>query len=113
MKAAAQKIVDELAGIKQDEIKPCAICKRGVAHDGNFLFWRLRFDRAALNPGGIHQQHGLEQMVGSPALARIMGTNPDIAKVIEGPLNVWVCEPCVLEKMSHLFGIAESEGAQP
>lgn len=113
MNSAAQKFVDDLPGIKQDEIKTCAICKRGVAHDGNFLFWRLRFDRAALNPRGIQQQYGLEQMLGSPALARIMGANPDIAKVIDGPCDVWVCEPCVLERMPQLFAIAESEGAKP
>lgn len=107
MTPAAQKIVDDLPGIKQREIKPCSLCEKGVAHDGNLLFWRLRFDRAMINPRGIQQQHGLELILGSPAMARVMGADPDIAKVVDGPHDVWVCEPCVLEKMLPLFTISE------
>ena len=107
MSAEARKILDELPGIKQREIKACALCDKGVAYGSNFMFWRLRFDRAAVNPRGVEQQHGLELMLGSPRLATIMGADPDIAKVLDGPHDVWICEPCVLDKMLGLFLIAE------
>lgn len=107
----AIQVIDELPGIKQREIKPCSLCRRGVAHDGNFLFWRLRFDRAGLDNRGIMRQHGLELMIGP--LASVMGSDPDIAKVIDGPYDVWICEPCVLERMPELFVLAERADGEP
>jgi hypothetical protein len=106
-KTAARAMLDKLPGIKQAEIKPCALCKKGVAHDGNILFWRMRLERAGLDHGAVQRQHGLELMIGSPAIARVMGTDSDIAKVIDGPHDVWVCEPCVSDKLTALFFIAE------
>lgn len=106
-RSSAQAMLDKLPGIRQAEIKPCAICKKGVAHDGNILFWRIRMERAGLHAPAIERQHGLELMLGSPALARVMGTDSDIAKVIDGPHDVWVCEPCVTEKCDWLFFVAE------
>lgn len=105
--AARAAILDKLAGIKQDEIKPCALCAKGVAHDGNILFWRIRLERAGLHAPAIERQHGLELMLGSPAIARVMGTDSDIAKVIDGPHEVWICEPCVSERLHPLFIITE------
>jgi hypothetical protein len=105
--SAARAVLDKLPGIKQAEIKPCSICKKGIAHDGNFLFWRIKLERAGLDAGAIERQHGLELMLGSPPLARVMGTDADIAKVIDGPHDVWVCEPCVMEKIPALFLIME------
>ena len=107
MNETARKILNELPGIKQSEIKPCALCDRGVAHDGNILFWRLRFDRAGLDLRAIQRQTGLEQFLGSAPLARVMGTDDDIAKVIDGPHDVWICEPCVLERVPELLIIGE------
>jgi hypothetical protein len=100
-------MVEKLPGIKQAEIKPCAICAKGVAHDGNILFWRIRMERAGLHMPAIERQHGLELMLGSAPLARVMGTDSDIAKVIDGPHDVWICEPCIIEKLYALLFIAE------
>lgn len=109
MSTSARKILDALPGIKQDEIKPCAICQRGIAHDGNFLFWRLAFDRAGIDASAVSRHAGLEQMLGTPLLARAMGVDADIARVIDGPHQVWICEPCVTAKLAPLFYLAEAE----
>jgi hypothetical protein len=95
--------LDKLPGMKQRDIKPCAICNKGLAHDSNFLFWRIKFDRLGLDLNAIQQQHGLELMMGSPVLANVMGPDRDIAKVVEA----LVCEPCVLQRLFGLFFIAE------
>lgn len=103
---------DELPCIKQREIKPCALCGRGLAHDGNFLFWRLRFDRLGFDRTAIDRQHGLELMLQSPRLALIMSPDRDIAKIIDGGHEALVCEPCVMEKLIGLLLIAEARNEQ-
>jgi hypothetical protein len=105
--SSTRAVLDKLAGIKQAEIKPCAVCKKGVAHDGNILFWRIKLERAGLHMPALARQHWLELMIGSPAVARAMGPDSDIAKVIDGPHDVWICEPCVSDKLHALFFIAE------
>lgn len=106
---SARAEIDKLPGIKQREIKPCALCGRGVAHDGNFMLWRIRFDRLMLDHTAIRQRHGLELMLGSPVLANAMGPDRDIAKVIDGDHEALVCEPCVEQRLSGLFSIAEHQ----
>lgn len=107
--AKARAEIAKLPGFKQSEIKPCAACGKGLAHDGNFLFWRLKFERLAVDHSAVQRQHGLELMLGSPAIASVMGPDNDIAKVIDGPTNVLVCEPCVMDRLLGLFLIAEKE----
>lgn len=105
----ARAILDSLPGIKQSDMKPCALCKKGVAHDANILFWRLRFDRLGLDLSAVQAQRGLELMLGSAEIANVMGPNRDIAKVIDGPHEVMVCEPCVEQRLLGLMLIAEDQ----
>ncbi len=107
--AKARAELAKLPGFKQSELKPCAVCGKGLAHDGNFLFWRLKFERLGIDHSAVQRQHGLELMLGSPAIARVMGPDEDIAKVLDGPTSVLVCEPCVTERMIGLFLIAEKQ----
>lgn len=104
---SARAELDKLPGMKQREIQPCALCKRGLAHDGNFLFWRIKFERLGLDHQAIQQQHGLELMMGSPVLANVMGPDRDIAKVLDGPHEALVCEPCVQDRLIGLFLISD------
>jgi hypothetical protein len=107
-RSSARATLEKLPGIKQSEIKPCALCKKGVGHDGNILFWRIRLERAGLHVPAIERQHGLELMLGSPGLAQVMGNDSDIAKVIDGPHDIWICEPCVINELPALFSVAEA-----
>jgi hypothetical protein len=103
----------KLPGFKQRELRPCAACGKGLAHDGNFLFWRIKFDRLGFDAVAIEQQHGLELMLRSPGLAFLMGPDRDIAKVIDGGHEALVCEPCVMERLPGLFLIADNLEATP
>lgn len=82
--------------MKQDQIKPCLRCHKGVAHAGNITFFRVKVEQMVLNVGAIRRQSGLEMMLGSPALAFHMGPQEDLAQPftsIEGLL----CQDCALE----------------
>jgi len=112
--AKARAEISKLPGFKQSEIQPCALCGKGLGHDGNFLFWRLKFERLGIDHSAVRQQHGLELMLGSAALAHVMGPDRDIAKVIDGPRDALVCEPCVMDRLLGLFMISgNQESARP
>jgi hypothetical protein len=100
--------IDKLPGIKQRELQPCALCDNGVGHGNYPLFWRLRMQRFAIDVASVQRQHGFELMLGSPALARAMGPDADLAKAVYGPHQVLVCESCVLSHLPGLFVIAEA-----
>jgi hypothetical protein len=100
--------IDQLPGIKQRELQRCALCDKGVGHGNYPLFWRLRIERFAVDVASVRRQHGLELMLGSPALARVMGPDADLAKAIYGPHQVLVCESCVLTHLAGLFVIADA-----
>ena len=87
-----------LPGIKRKHIKNCALCDKGVAHDGNMTFYRLKIERFMLSPRGIQQTAGLEQFFGGGGggamLADVMGSDPDLAKAVILPVEVLICEDC-------------------
>ena len=88
--------------MKQRDIKPCAICERGLMHNGLPLFFRLKFERMGFDRRAIERQHGLEMVIGHAGIAAVMGPNDDMAKIIDGPHEVLVCEDCV---QSYLVGL--------
>lgn len=98
---------------KQADIKPCAICCKGLMHAGIPLFYRLRVERMGLDLGAIKRQHGLELMMGGAApLASIMGPDETMAAVIDGPRELLVCETCSHEMPALLnaFLSGDSDG---
>lgn len=92
----------DLPGIKQTEIRKCVFCGKGVAHDGNILFYRVSIERCGLNRQAIERQSGLEVMLGGhPMLAHVMGAHEDMAKIIDSQKHLWVCLPCGDEVSPH------------
>lgn len=91
--------VDEMPGLKQSEIRKCAHCTQGVAHDGNLTFYRIHVERYILDPGAIQERHGLELMMGGgmggAALAGVLGPNKDIAKQLDKSTYT-ICQDCIL-----------------
>lgn len=85
------------ANMKQHEIKPCALCGKGIMHDGNMTFYRVRVERTVVNLGAVRRQAGLEMMVGNAAIAHALGPNEDIATTFNGPHDAFVCETCALD----------------
>lgn len=80
--------------MKRDDIKPCILCGEGVLHDNNLTFYRIKLTRMIVDVGAVNRQAGLEMMVGSPAIANIMGPDEDLAQPIMEEIDVLVCEPC-------------------
>lgn len=95
--------------MKAAEIKPCAICRKGVMHSGVPLFYRVELQVMGINRRAVEQTAGLEQMLGSVGLARVMGPDPDIAEPIHPePVVALVCQPCSMEA-SPLMLLAEAK----
>ena len=81
--------------MKQNELKKCAICGKGVMHTGVPFFYRLSLERMAIDVAAVKRQHGLEMMMGNAAaLAFHMGPQEDIAQGFMGPFTLLICEDC-------------------
>lgn len=95
--------------MKQSEFKPCAICRQGVMHTKLPLFWRLTVERMGVDLMAIRQQYGLELMIGNPAIASALSSNPDIAKPLtdEGPDTLLVCENCMTGELLPIVAATE------
>ena len=84
--------------MKQSDLQPCAVCSRGMMHAGLPLFYRATVSRLGVDMGAVRRQHGLETMMGAAApLAAVMGPSEDMAKVIDGPRTILICETCTHE----------------
>ena len=90
--------------MKQDEMKPCSFCDKGVMHSGSPVFYRIKLDHMGVDIRAVQRQSGLEQMLGggsgSAAVATVafhMGLQEDIASVIISSEKI-ICHPCMLEK---------------
>jgi hypothetical protein len=95
-----------LPGLKEAELVKlgnCAACGNPLlAHAGVPFFFKLTMSRAGFDPNAIRRRVGLEMQMGSAALAQVMGPNEDIAKVIDGPVDVVVHESCASD-IPHLL----------
>lgn len=88
-------------GIKRKDLKMCACCGRGMMACGAAIFWRINIEMFAVNVRAVQRQHGLEMMLGSPALANVMGPDDDLAvRVDEGTSEpMLVCNDCMLNNL--------------
>lgn len=69
-----------LPGLKASEIGK-TVTGGGVAEQGP-IFYRVTVEQCGLDRDAIRRQAGLEMMLGSPALASVMGPNDDVAKIL-------------------------------
>jgi hypothetical protein len=69
-----------LPGLKAHEIGK-TIKGEGVGAQGP-IFYRVTVEQCALDRSAITRQAGLEMMVGSPAIAAVLGPNEDVAKIL-------------------------------
>lgn len=90
--------------MKKKDIKLCAFCGEGMMHDNNILFYRVKIERLGINLRGVQKTHGLETFFGGgragAALAGVMGTDPEIAKVVTSD-EALICDECAIEKKIH------------
>src|SRR4051812_43025168 len=96
-------------GLKQEDLRPCSFCGKGVMHTGIPQFFRVTIERMVANRQAITRQHGLEMMMGGNALlANIMGPNEDMAEVLDSVQNALVCHACAMEP-HPLFAAMEQD----
>ena len=76
-------------------IAECAVCKRGVMHNGLPFFYRVTVERHGIQMRAVQQQAGLEMMLGgNVAIAEAMGPDPDATVTLMEPTALTVCETC-------------------
>lgn len=81
--------------MKQDEIKNCLMCGKGVAHNQQITFYRIKIEQLVLNLPAIRRQAGLEMMLGNPQIAAAMGYDEDIALPVTEKEGL-VCLDCFI-----------------
>lgn len=111
--AAARAATEALPGLKEAELVklgPCAACGKPLLDQdkGGLTFYRVEISRAAFSPAAVQRRVGASMMMGSDALAALMGPNEDLAKVFDGPRAVAVHEGCAM--VGHLLDLLSSEG---
>lgn len=103
----------DLPGIKEDELlklKPCIVCgQHQIGKD--ITFYIVEVTRAGFDGRALQRRRGLEMQLGNAMLARHMGPNEDLAKVVDGPHRVFVHESCG-GKINHLLELIPKTSAE-
>ena len=92
--------------MKRKDIKSCVLCNKGIMHDNNILFYKVRLTRLGINLGAVRQRAGLEMMLGSVVLAEVMGPDEDLATQITSQ-EFLVCDTCALDRSLVLCRLDE------
>lgn len=117
MSDAARKLLDQLPGLKEDELRALAICsncRQPIGHAGP-MFWKLTAEQYGVDLNAVKRQDGLGAFLGGHALlARVMGPNEDMAKRITGPITLSICHQCAMASLEQgiaclALSIAEEE----
>jgi len=105
--AKAREEIAKLPGIKESAIAhlgPCVICGKPLLAE--LMFYRIKIERAGFEPRAIERRAGMALLMGNQTLARVMGPDEDLAKIISGPREVAVHEGCA-GKVYHLLALFE------
>lgn len=103
----ALRTVEQLPGMKEDELialGACAVCRRKMfdAPDGNaILFYVVEISHLGWVHDALRRRVGLGMQIGSDAIARALGPNEDLAKIVTGPHRVAIHQGCA-DKIAHL-----------
>lgn len=98
----------DASGMKQADLKPCCICRQGMAHNNSIHFYRMTVSAMVLNVDAVRRQHGLEVMMGPDggALAAALGLNEDMATPID-TVDLLVCSDCAMLERVPLAQLME------
>lgn len=84
----------------------CSVCGNGIGTGQTLFFWVITVERHGLDLAAIQRHDGLGMMMGSHALARVMGPDEDLTKPVMKPSKLTICETCMLEKFPLLADLA-------
>ncbi len=80
----------------RSELHPCAICGKGLMHDGEIAWYTLEIAQVMADVDSIRQQHGLEVMMGpAAALASVFAPSTRVGVVLP-PTKRVVCGTCLI-----------------
>lgn len=87
----------------------CSTCTAPIGRSGIPLFWTVTIERHGLDLDAIRRHDGLAMMMGSHALAEILGPNEDLTIRVMEPIRLTICESCMMEKFPLLAELALRE----
>ena len=96
--------------MKEKELRKkskCVLCGKLFGHTGLPFFWTVHLKRHGLMGRAVRAQSGLEMVMGSTALAQVMGPNEEMTKTLFSK-GFTVCEDCSTEKRICIAQLAES-----
>jgi hypothetical protein len=108
----AHEEIDKLPGMKERELAAlgaCPICGKGQLEGRGITGYVVTVSRIGLVRRAVERRAGLAMMLGSDALAGVMGPDEDLAKIVDGPTSVYVHEACA-GLVGHLLELVPSKG---
>jgi hypothetical protein len=100
-----------LPGLRRNDLAPCALCGKGLMHDGGIAAYHVRITQYIVDHNAVRQQHGLEVLLGSPHLAQVMGTDPEFLKAVSRTKHL-LCQDCFLRShTAEVWEAAQSDKA--
>ena len=86
--------IRNMPGLKEKDLAPCAACGN---HHKAPVFYRVTLENCAFDLAAVQRQIGLGMVMGgNAAIARVMGPDDDMAKVVDKTTKI-LCLQCALE----------------
>lgn len=83
--------------MKRTEFKKCALCDKGMMHDGGIIFYKVSIQTFGVDLRAVQRAAGLEQFLGgNAAIAHAMGPDEDLGIAVHDPETGLVCLECAL-----------------
>lgn len=77
------------------------------------MFWRVRIERQGIDMAAVRRQTGLAMVLGSAALAMVLGPDEDLTTPLMEPVTLTVCETCGTQDTSIAYLALEATNAAP
>ena len=76
------------------DLKPCALCNRGMMHGGSPIFYELSFTTCVVDIPNVQRMHGMEMMMGGAVgIARVFSPSNNVANRMP-PSRSLICSEC-------------------
>lgn len=82
-------------GIRREDLQNCVGCGKGVCHGNQIAVYRIEVTQYIADVNAINRQSGLEQFLGNPFLAHVMGPNEELLRGVQQSAGLF-CQDCFL-----------------
>lgn len=97
--------------MKEQELRThavCSLCEDKIMAAGLPLFWTVTVARYGIKAKAVERQQGLAMLLGSAALAQVMGPDEDMTVPMMDPVTLTVCENCCTKEI-RIAGVVEGK----